>query len=85
MQVSSNSLVLASAPVDHVPLVATAPLQPPDAVQAVAFAEVHVNVDIPPLATVVGDAASVTVGAGEITTTSVDCEAEPPGPLQVNT
>jgi hypothetical protein len=75
VQVSSNSLVLVSAPVDHVPLVATAPLQPPDALHAVAFAAVQVNVDIPPPATVVGDAASVTVGAGETTTTSADCEA----------
>jgi hypothetical protein len=85
VQVSSNSLVLASAPVDQVPLIATAPLQPPEAVHAVAFAEVQVNVDIPPLATVVGEAASVTVGAGETTTTSADCEAWPPGPVQVNT
>ena len=75
MQVNSNSLVLVSAPVDHVPLVATAPLQPPDALHAVAFTEVQVNVDIPPPATVVGDAVSVTVGAGETTTTSADCEA----------
>jgi len=85
VQVSSNSLVLASAPVDEVPLVATAPLQPPDAVHAVAFAEVQVNVDIPPLATVVGEADKVTVGAGETTTTSADCEACPPGPVQVKT
>lgn len=85
MQVSSNSVVLASAPVDQVPLVATALLQPPDAVQDVAFADVQVNVDMPPLATVVGEAASVTVGAGETTTTSADCEAWPPGPVQVNT
>jgi hypothetical protein len=38
---------------------------------------------MPPLATVVGDADSATVGTGEITTMSADCEVEPPGPVQV--
>jgi hypothetical protein len=33
--------------------------------------------------TVLGDALNVTVGAVEDTTTSVDCEREPPGPVQV--
>jgi hypothetical protein len=72
VQVSSNSVVLPRAPVDQVPLVATEPLQPPDALHAVAFAEDQVRVDMPPLATVVGEADNVTVGAGEITTTSAD-------------
>ena len=76
--------MLARAPVDHAPLVATGPLQPPDAVHAVACTELQVNVDVPPLATVVGEAASLTVGADETTTTSADCEAWPPGPVQVN-
>jgi len=78
-------VVLGSAPVDQVPLIATAPRQPPAAVHAVAFSELQLNVDMPPLAIVAGDAASVTVGAGEVTTTSADCEAEPPGPVQVST
>jgi hypothetical protein len=72
VQVSSNSVVLPRAPVDHVPLVATEPLQPPDALHPVAFAEDQVKVDMPPLATVAGAADNVTVGAGEITTTSAD-------------
>jgi hypothetical protein len=75
---------LVSAPVDHVPLVATGPLQPPEAVQAVAFSEFHVKVDIPPLATVAGDAVRVTVGAGVSTTTSVDCAEVPPTPEQLS-
>jgi hypothetical protein len=58
--------------VDHVPLVATAPCQPPEAVHAVASCEFQLKVDVPPLAIVVGDADSVTMGAGEIATTSAD-------------
>jgi len=84
VQVSSYSVVLVTAPVDHVPLVATAPLQPPEAVHAVALSEFQLRVELPPLATVVGEAVSVTVGAGAVTTTSADCEAEPAGPVQVS-
>jgi len=71
-QVSSNSVVRARAPVDHVPLVATAPLQPPEAVHEVAFSESHRKRDVPPVDTVVGNAARVTPGAAEVTTTSAD-------------
>jgi hypothetical protein len=91
VQVSSYSEVLVSAPVDQVPLVATLPLQAPEAVHAVASVEDQVSVEPPPCATVVGAAASVTVGEeemgetgeGEITTTSADWEDEPPAPVQV--
>jgi len=72
VQVSSNSVVLESASVDQVPLVATAPCQPPDAVQPVALAAFQLKVAAPPLAIVVGDADSVTVGASVVTTTSAD-------------
>jgi hypothetical protein len=72
VHVSWYSVVLESAPVDQVPLVATAPCQPPEAVQALASAEFQLKVDVPPLAIVVGDADSVTVGASEVTTTSAD-------------
>jgi hypothetical protein len=60
-----------SAPVDCVPLLAFVPLQPPDAVQDVASVELQVNVAEPPLATLVGFAARVTVGIGA-TVTVVD-------------
>jgi hypothetical protein len=70
--------------VDQVPVVATTPLQPPEAVHEVAFSEFHCRLDALPVATVVGNAESVTAGAAEVTTTSADCEAEPPGPLQVS-
>jgi hypothetical protein len=84
VQVSSNSVVLESLPVDQVPLVATAPCQPPEAVQEVAFCDCQFRLETPSLATVDGDAARVIVGAGVITTTSADCEADPPAPEQVS-
>ena len=51
-----------SAPVLCVPLVAFAPLQPPEAVHAVAFAELHVSVEAAPLATDIGVALRDVVG-----------------------
>jgi hypothetical protein len=83
VQVSSNSVVLESALVDQVPLVATAPLQPPAAVQAVAFSELQVRLDLPPFATVAGVAPKVTAGVAVVTMISADWEVEPPGPVQV--
>lgn len=84
MQTNSYSVVLLSAPVDHEPLVARPPLQPPDAAHAAAFFEVHSSVELPPIDTVEGVAVRVTSGAAEVTTTSADCDAEPAGPVQVN-
>ena len=84
VHVSSYSVVLESAPVDQVPLVAKAPCQPPEALQEVAFCDCQVRVEALPLATVEGDAPRVIVGAGETTTTSADREADPPGPEQVS-
>jgi hypothetical protein len=84
VQVNTYSVVLGRLPVDQVPFNATAPLQPPEAVQAVALSEVQLKADMPPPATVVGDAERVTVGAAESTTTSADCAADPPGPVQVS-
>jgi hypothetical protein len=62
---------LASAPVLRLPLVARVPLQPPEAVQEVAWAEDHVSVAEPPAATEVADACRVAVG-------NVATFAEPP-------
>jgi hypothetical protein len=73
VQVSSYSVVLLRAPVDIVPLAATLPCQPPEAMQAVASADVQVRVELPPFLTVVGAAVSVTDGGvGRITATSTD-------------
>ena len=71
------------APVDFAPLVATEPVQPPDAVQAVALVETQVSVELAPLATLVGLALKETLGAAADTVTVADCAAEPPAPVQV--
>ena len=73
-----------SAPAPRLPLVASAPLHPPEAVHDVAFVEFHVSVEGPPLATEVGFADSVTVGAGTTVTVAVAALLVPPAPLQVN-
>ena len=83
VQVRSNSVVVASAPVDCEPLVGTTPLQPPEAWHDVAFRALHVRVAAPPLLTVDGSADSVTLG-GSVTTTSAVCVADPPLPVQVS-
>ena len=84
VQVNSYSVVLDRAAVDQVPLVPTAPCQPPEAVQAVALVELQRRLDVLPAATVVGEADMMIVGTGEVTTTSADCEADPPLPVQVS-
>lgn len=84
-QVSSYSVVSVRAPVDQVPLVATLPCQPPEAVQVVASALVQVSVELPPLLTVVGAAVSVTdAGVGRRTAMSTDWAAVPPDPVQAS-
>lgn len=55
-------MVALSAPVDALPLVALLPLQPPDAVHAVAWVVDHVSVAVAPAARLVGFAPRVTVG-----------------------
>jgi hypothetical protein len=68
------------------PAVATEPLQPSDAVQAVALVEDQVNVELLPLATLVGLALKETLGAveGADTVTVADCDADPPVPVHVS-
>ena len=73
-----------SAPVDCEPLIALLPDQAPEAVHEVALVADQVNVELPPLATVLGLAAKVTVGAGEVTETVADCVALPPVPVQLS-
>jgi len=64
--------------------VGSAPDQPPEAVHAVAPVELHVSVEVWPLATEVGLALSDTVGTLAVTVTVADCEAEPPAPVHVS-
>jgi hypothetical protein len=85
VQVSSYSVVLLSAPVDHVPPSGTAPLQPSDAVQLVASAAFHVKLELPPLPTVVGEAVKVSAALGTVTSTLTDWVAVPLEPTQVKT
>ena len=88
LQLTVKAAVALNAPVEAEPAMARAPLQPPEAVQAVAFVEDQVNVDAAPPATLVGLAVSVTVGAGggetAATVTVVDALALPPAPVQVS-
>jgi hypothetical protein len=73
-----------SAPVDCEPLVASAPDQPPEAVQELAFVEVQLRLVLPPLVTLVELALKLTVGADADTVTVADCVALPPDPVQVS-
>ena len=64
---------------------ALVPVQPPEAVQDVAFVLVQLRVEELPLMTVVGVALKVTVGTvgPEATVTVTDCAAVPPAPVHV--
>jgi hypothetical protein len=71
-----------------VPLVGWAPFHPPEAVQDVAFVEVHVRVLVAPAATDVGLAARLTVGIGTGTVDPTETVTAagvlvPPGPVHV--
>jgi hypothetical protein len=66
----------------RVPLAARVALQPPVAVQAVAFVELHVNVETPPLGTTVGY--TIKVAAGTTLTRTDDGALLPPAPVQVS-
>ena len=67
------------------PLVVSAPVQPPDAVQEVALVLDHVNVELPPEAMLVGFAVKVTVGAAiPVTVTVAEDALLPPVPVQVS-
>jgi hypothetical protein len=83
VQVRVNFVVAVSVGVDCEPAVASEPLQPPEAVQAVALVDDHVNAEAAPLFTVVGFAVKVTAGAGVVTETVADCVALPPLPVQL--
>jgi hypothetical protein len=84
VQLIVNCVVLVNAGVVAVPEVVCVPLQPPPAVQPVAFVEAHVSVAAPPEATDGGLADSVTVGtATAVTATSTLCAVDPPAPLHV--
>jgi hypothetical protein len=72
VQVSMYLVVPVSAAVLFEPVIASDPLQPPEAVHAVALVEDQFNIDAAPLLTVLGFAVSVTAGAGLVTDTVAD-------------
>ena len=88
-QVSEYVVSVVKAPVLKVPLVANAPVQPPEALHDVALVELQVSVAAPPLATVVDDAVIDAVGDGGTVVTGAD--PDPPqatsssAPPSVNT
>jgi len=71
-QFKPKLVVLTSAPVDMLPLAFCAPVQPPEAVQPVAFVALQLSVEGAPLAMLVGDAVNDTVGAGSGAAASCD-------------
>jgi hypothetical protein len=77
-------LLAVSAPVESEPPVAAlAPDQAPDAIQDVAWVADQVSMALLPLATVLGPAVKLTVGAGVVTDTVADWAAVPPLPVQL--
>jgi hypothetical protein len=72
-----------SAPVDCEPLVARTPVQPPEAMQAVALVELQVSVLLPLSATVSGLADRLTVGGGVTVTVALAGALVPVEPVQV--
>jgi hypothetical protein len=82
-----NVVVAAKLFMGCVPLVASVPLQPFDAVQAVALVEDQASVIEPPEVTDVGFAEIETEGGGGVAVVTVivaDALAELPDPVQVN-
>lgn len=73
-----------NAPLLWLPLVASVPLQAPDAVQEVAWAELHDSVDSPPVTMTSGLAVSCTIGSALTMMASVAGWLVPPGPVHVS-
>jgi hypothetical protein len=83
VQVSAYVVVLEGDTAKE-PLVPGAPVQPPEALQAVAFLVDQLSVELPPELIVTGVAVNATVGIPDAWTVSTaDDEADPPAPLQV--
>jgi hypothetical protein len=83
MQSRVYMVVLVTAPVRALPLVAWLPVHPPEALQAVALLEDQVKVDVSPFVTLAGLAFKVTVSGESATETVADWDAEPPVPVHV--
>ncbi len=75
VQVSVNVVAAVNAPLIALPLGGSLPLQPAEAVHAVAFVELHFSVVTAPLTTEAGLAVSAIVGGGVDTAVTVTVEA----------
>ena len=71
-------------PVGCDPVSALVPDHAPEAVHEVASTDDQDRTDALPLAMLLGEALSFTVGGVALTDTVADCAALPPGPVQVN-
>jgi hypothetical protein len=80
--VSEYTVAAVNGPVLWLPLVVSAPLQPPDAAHEAALTELHDRIAAPPEAIEVGAAESMAVGGGINITVAVDCAETPPPPEQ---
>ena len=82
LQSKMNVELEVSAPVDFEPLLGSDPDQDPKALHDEGLVADQVSIELPPLATVLGFAVRVTIGAVDgVTVTLVDCAALPPAPL----
>ena len=84
IQVSENVVSAIRAPVPLEPLVVNAPLHPPEALQEVAFVELHVNVDSLPPAIADGDALSDAVGCELVNGLAVSPQAANDSAVPIN-
>ena len=86
VQLSVKEVVALKPPVLAEPEVALVPLHPPDAAHDVASVDDQVNVLLAPLATEVGDAERLTVGAGVAAVTETEALfcVVPPAPAQLS-
>jgi hypothetical protein len=80
--VSVYAVFIVNAPVLRVPLAPKLPLQPPDAVHAVALVELQLNTAAAPGATVAGLVVSTTPGT--TFTVALAVARVPPAPVHVN-
>jgi len=89
VHVIENALLATIAPLAWLPELPSVPDHAPEALHVVAFVDVQLSVDTPPLGTEGGSARSETVGAGggggsAFTITCADVLALPPGPVHVS-
>jgi hypothetical protein len=83
-QLSTKFALPLNAPLLWLPLVASVPLQLPEAEQEVACAELHVSVELLPAGSTFGLAVSCTVGSALTTMVSVAGSLVPAGPEHVS-